>query len=333
MPDSNSRPAGRQTARTPGNGSLSASVIVPVKNREELLLRALDSIAAQDFRPLEIMVVDNGSTDNTVLNAEQWARDHASEPRLSVILTREERPGASAARNKGVGLSSGQVLFFFDSDDTMRPGLIRKAMDMFEAYPEADLVGWRVAMHKLDGKLRTSHLWTQANQSDMHLVHAVYMTQGIAWRRDFHLATGGWDPQAMAWNDWELGVRAMLLQPRVEVMDEVLVDVHSQADSITGRDFFSKRGRWERSLDKAAAECAKSNHPQRKRMARVIAYRKAILAAFYHREGHPSEARALLREAMDSACLRKRHRLALRLAYAMTRRGLRGAFRFVGSLL
>ncbi len=89
------------------------SVIVPTRNREKLLVGALESVFAQTYTDYEVLVIDDGSTDGT----ETVCRELDDRIRY-VRLDREKEPGgAAAARNRGASEATGQWLAFLDSDD------------------------------------------------------------------------------------------------------------------------------------------------------------------------------------------------------------------------
>jgi glycosyltransferase involved in cell wall biosynthesis len=94
-----------------------ASVIIPAFNREAVLFRAIASIIEQSFRDWEIIVVDDGSTDQT---AQAVLRLAQSEPRVRLIRHESNR-GAQAARNSGIRAARGEWIAFLDSDDTWVP--------------------------------------------------------------------------------------------------------------------------------------------------------------------------------------------------------------------
>ena len=93
--------------------TLSFSVIVPTYNRGHLLPRALNSIAAQTQTPLEVIVVDDGSTDDTIAILRREYPD--------VVILEETHRGVSAARNRGIQASRGDWIAFLDSDDEWLP--------------------------------------------------------------------------------------------------------------------------------------------------------------------------------------------------------------------
>ena len=97
------------------------SVIIPVYNTEKYLEQCLDSVAAQTYSNLEIILVDDGSTDGSGKICDLFA---ARDERVKVI--HKENGGVSEARNAGIGISTGRYISFIDSDDFMYPDLIRK---------------------------------------------------------------------------------------------------------------------------------------------------------------------------------------------------------------
>ena len=96
------------------------SVVVPVYNVESYLAACLDSILAQTFTDLEVLLVDDGSTDGSTAIAEQYAERHTN-----ISMIQQANAGLAAARNTGVKHISGELLAFVDSDDTIPPPCIQ----------------------------------------------------------------------------------------------------------------------------------------------------------------------------------------------------------------
>ena len=105
------------------------SVIIPTFNRGWILKEAVDSVLEQDFGDFELIVVDDGSTDNTpdILGAYQ----------KNIIRVRQNNKGVSAARNRGIGLASGQLITFLDSDDLWLPKKLSAQVEFFHSNPDA----------------------------------------------------------------------------------------------------------------------------------------------------------------------------------------------------
>ncbi len=119
------------------------SVIIPVYNVEKYLRQCLDSVVNQTLRDIEIICVDDGSTDSSPAILAEYA---AKDPRVKV-LTREHT-NAGAARNAGLAVATGEYLGFVDSDDWCETTLFEKAYLKAKA-DDADAVMWRFMMYDM----------------------------------------------------------------------------------------------------------------------------------------------------------------------------------------
>lgn len=304
------------------------TVVVPVFNRASLILRCLDSIYAQTYRPLHVIVVDNASTDSTFRAALEWAEKHVSTD-FTVEVLSESRKGAPYARQTGLNHVQTEKVMFFDSDDTMRPECIGTVMEAWKRAPYADIVAWPVVIHHESGPKITAPI--RGNLLEQHLVHGIMRTQGYAVKTGFILNAGGWDGAFPVYNDYETGVRLLLNSPEIEPVNQPLVDVYPQAESITGTCYSDKAGQWEKALDAVAAYVRNSDRSDRKHLVSTVAYRKVILAATYARELRPDLALPLYGKALSSVSASRGH--LLRFAYHWTRLGHRGAYRLIGAFL
>src|SRR5262245_46867592 len=112
------------------------AAIIPVFNRPRAVLEAMDSVLAQTHQPAKLIVVDDGSTDETPAVVEEWLR--AKHPPFEARLVRQPNAGAAAARNRGVAEAQGcEVYAFLDSDDLWPADYVRRLSDAFAAHPEA----------------------------------------------------------------------------------------------------------------------------------------------------------------------------------------------------
>ncbi len=302
------------------------SVIVPVLDRKNLIGRCLDSVKAQTYRPINLYVVDNGSADGTVAAVEKWISANR-EPALNASMLMEPKRGVSAARNRGVSVSDDSHIFFMDSDDVMRPELLEAAMNEFRSAPDTDVVYWRCLRHSLSGSARMSR-FSHNNVLRRHFFNALLTTVCYAVRRDFLEKCGGWDESLSGWVDWELGVRLLLNGAKTRGIDTPLVDVYAQRESITGTDFYSRAGVWERSLEAVAEDVRKlACNVQKNRMLGMTAYRQAVLAAHYRKEGHREAGALLLEKTLRDYAVLKHRKAFLRMIYLYTAAGGRGAYK------
>mgnify|MGYP000081809677 CR=1 FL=1 len=109
--------------RTEAHDGTLVSVIIPTYNRATLVTEAMDSVRNQTYRPIECIVVDDGSTDDTREVVADWKREHETN-KLTVRLLRQQNRGAPAARNRGMEAASGGFLLFLDSDDRLVPDAV-----------------------------------------------------------------------------------------------------------------------------------------------------------------------------------------------------------------
>lgn len=129
------------------------SVIVPSFNMAEFLPATLDSILAQDYRPLEVVVVDGASTDGTVDLLHTYAKQH---PELRWVS--EPDDGPADAVNKGLSLIRGEIAAIQSADDIYYPGAVHSAVAGFDAHPAVAIVYGDAAIIDADGVVQgTTH--------------------------------------------------------------------------------------------------------------------------------------------------------------------------------
>ena len=110
------------------------SVIVPLYNKAEYVGRTLASLFAQTRSDYEVVVVDDGSTDDSYLEAVR-----AAQGRSQCRIVRQDNAGVAAARNKGVELAEGKYVCFLDADDWWEPTFLEEMESLISACPDAGL--------------------------------------------------------------------------------------------------------------------------------------------------------------------------------------------------
>jgi len=111
------------------------SVIIPSYNAEAFLSDAVKSVLHQTWRELELIIVNDGSTDSTRSMAEQFSGD---DRRVKIVDKRNGGP--SSARNAGIAAASGDAICFLDADDVFLPDKLQKQVSFLEQFPGCDLV-------------------------------------------------------------------------------------------------------------------------------------------------------------------------------------------------
>jgi len=107
------------------------SIVIPVYNGARFLADAIESALEQTYRPVEVIVVDDGSTDDTAEVIDRFA---------AVRSVRQDNAGPSAARNRGMSLAAGSLLTFCDSDDRYRPSKVDVQVQHLREHPDVGCV-------------------------------------------------------------------------------------------------------------------------------------------------------------------------------------------------
>ncbi|WP_191859181.1 glycosyltransferase family 2 protein [Hanstruepera ponticola] len=111
------------------------SVVIPVYNGAEFILKSYHSILSQDIDDFELLYVDNNSADNSIEIIKKLQLEDQR-----VILLDQTKQGASAARNKGIASAKGDYVYIFDVDDEIYPGALQKMITVLDASPSLDAV-------------------------------------------------------------------------------------------------------------------------------------------------------------------------------------------------
>ena len=138
------------------------SVIVPVYNVAPYLRQCVDSILSQSYTNLEVLLIDDGSTDESGAICDEYAQQDS---RVKVI--HKSNGGLSSARNVGLSLASGEWIGFVDSDDWLDTNIYQKCIDELERYPDLDLVRFffHCAYLAEDSNSYTLEHWEEAQDS------------------------------------------------------------------------------------------------------------------------------------------------------------------------
>lgn len=218
------------------------SVVLPTRNRAELLRRSLGSVLAQTHRDFELIVVDDASDDGTpaLLAA-------LSDPRVRV-LRRERNAGAAAARNAGIALARGELLAFQDDDDIWLRHKLETQVRALAASPDAALC---LAGHVRMTPVQTIYIGGERFMSQLDFSrgnwiggpnYSLIATPGWLVRRSVLERVGTFDERLRSWDDWELGLRITQVARHIVVDEPLYVQDHvrgsamMRAERAQGRD-------------------------------------------------------------------------------------------------
>lgn len=220
---------------TSGRGSGQArpllSVVVPVYNVEEYLELCLTSLARQAVARMEIIIVDDGSTDSSFAIAQKFA---AKDRRFVII--RQSNGGLGAARNAGIARATGKYLGFADSDDVIPDGSYVAMLDSLKASGSDFAVG---SIRRLAGGRKRHSAWADKLHSVRRIGTNIdefpdALQDVFAWNKIFsrtfwdeHI---GWFPEGLLYEDQEMSSKAFLRAAAFDMLPEVVYEWRIRAD-------------------------------------------------------------------------------------------------------
>ncbi|MDR3410843.1 MAG: glycosyltransferase family A protein [Formivibrio sp.] len=196
------------------------SVIVPAHNAGKFLAAAIDSIFAQDYRPIEVILVDDGSTDNTAAIAQSYP---------DVRYAYGEKQGSAVARNTALTLSSGEFIAFLDADDLWSPNKLTVQAKYLIEHPEVNCVNGKVG-NFLEPQMACP-AWVDS-ETLSHSTHAVQLG-AILVRRSLFDTVGLFNPSYLQGEDLEWFFR--IKEPHIPIisMEETVVLRRIHASNIS----------------------------------------------------------------------------------------------------
>lgn len=261
--------------REPSAGIPLVSVVIPTYQRASLICDALDSVLAQDWHPIEAVVIDDGSDDGTGTVVTDWAARH---PEVPVRYIWQENAGGNAARNAGWQAADGTYVAFLDSDDTWAVDKTMRQMALLagpEGYGAAycGLQEVEAATGKILGIPAMS--FPQGDLLDTLLVRdETAPTSAWIIRRDLLEQVKGFDEDLRARQDWDLWIRLAAVTRIGAVQDPLLSLRHHDGPRTTSDP--TRELRAYASIRRKNAELLAT---------RPLCIRQAARAAFHRRSG------------------------------------------------
>jgi len=202
------------------------SVVMPCRNAAATITRALDSIAAQAWPDLEVIVRDGASTDGT--QDIVCARND-----LALTLASEPDGGVADALNRGFAAASGDIFCYLNADDTFAPSALARVAEFFATHPEIDVLTGGCRRVFADG----SEAVTAPPPEFLDLVaYRNYFEQpSTFWRATAHRRAGAFDEGYALAFDWEWWNRLRASGARFAAIPDVLSSYYFSDDNLTSR--------------------------------------------------------------------------------------------------
>ncbi len=202
---------------------LTISAIIPLYNGARFIKQALDSILAQTLAPVEIIVVDDGSTDDGAAIVANYATNHP------IILLQQPNAGQAAARNLGIRHSSGNLIALLDQDDIWYPHHLQALAEPF-TQPNVDALGWTYSdidqinennRLRLRAALSTVVITHPKTRLDVCLSEDMFVLPSASmFTRSAFDAVGGFDEQLCGYEDDDFFLRLFVAGYRNVFIDQ-----------------------------------------------------------------------------------------------------------------
>lgn len=205
------------------------TVVIPTFDRAEFLDESISSLLAQDYRDLEVLVLDDGSTDRTPEILKRYVKSHPGRFRWA----RHENMGQARTLNRGFEMAKNDIIGYLSSDDVLLPGAVAKLVEALVADPKvvAAYGGWDYVDE--DGKKMASVM-----PEEFTLLHALRKSDpvigpGSLFRRSAIDQVGGWDPEIRYSPDFQFWLRVRSVGPFRRVRQRLAL--YRWHEGMTGR--------------------------------------------------------------------------------------------------
>ena len=203
------------------------SVIIPTYNRGWILREAIDSVLAQDYTDYELIVVDDGSTDDTRQILSSYGRD--------IIVLRQPNQGVSAARNRGIADSRAQLVAFLDSDDLWLSQKLIRQVAFFQSNPDAQICQteetWVRNGVRVNPKKRHQKLSGMIFEPSLAL--CLVSPSAVMIRKTLFDRVGLFDESLPACEDYDLWLRVSCRYPVFLIDEPLIIKQGGHADQLS----------------------------------------------------------------------------------------------------
>ena len=183
------------------------SVIIPTYNREEFITETINSVLNQTYKDFEIIVIDDGSTDNTKQKLERFGS--------KIKLIEQKNSERAVARNNGVKNSSGEYIAFLDSDDIWIENKLEKQIELLDSKSDAILTyGQCLRINEHGQKIKTAKRQLKGFSGDVFenlLMRNFVVSPTPVIKREYFEKTIGFQTKYIPYEDWEFWLRFSLL--------------------------------------------------------------------------------------------------------------------------
>ncbi|TVZ59150.1 glycosyltransferase involved in cell wall biosynthesis [Flavobacteriaceae bacterium MAR_2010_105] len=183
------------------------TIIIPVYNRAKTIGPTLESVLSQSFRNWECLVVDDGSTDDSLTIINEFTE---KDKRISLVLRDRLPKGAPTCRNIGLQKAKGDFVIFLDSDDFLLPFCLEHRLAQFNIHTNHDFLVFPMGVKKNDEVVKEVIFKSDSYLIDFLSFKLAWSIMCPIWKKDFLLKLGGFTEGYPRFNDPELVIRGLL---------------------------------------------------------------------------------------------------------------------------
>lgn len=217
------------------NEFINISVVIPLYNKEKAIVWTLESVVKQTFVPYEIIVVDDGSKDDSLGVVEDFNRVNRGQQKVIIRLIHKENGGVSSARNRGIKEAKGKYIALLDGDDLWEPTFLEEQVRLINDFSEAAMWGVNIAFIK-NGVIRK---WEQGMGDGFRGYvdnyfgtkhNDLFCSSSVVIRKEVFDKVGYFDERISSSEDLDMWYRIILKYP-VVFYDKVLVYYNQDAEN------------------------------------------------------------------------------------------------------
>ena len=214
------------------------TIVVNCYNRADMVCTALDSVWNQTYRPIELIIVDDGSHDNSMEVIERWCKEHPDNDGFTAVAKTFSNGKLCVARNRGLAMAHGEYLQYVDDDDWLYPNAIEQKMLYADKNPDKDLI-----VNQLDyfrnGSI-INHTRITLPEHDENLIawlldHECLISPVLMFKTETLRRIGAWKEGLIFADDMEITLRLAILGGKFGIVNQHLSGyrIHNQARQCT----------------------------------------------------------------------------------------------------
>jgi len=265
---------------------VSLSVVIPAYNSSNFIVETLGSVLRQTLAPREVLVIDDGSTDDTAAIAESFGSPVR-------VIRRWSNSGQGTCRNFGVQIATSEWIAFVDADDVWEPDKLEKQIAELARYPGADVCyTGRVEYIQNGRSAKFGRVLSVAPAGELReslFRNTSFLPSSVVIRRSIFLQSGGFDTRFTIVEDWDLWLRLLHAGTRFVACDAPLVWYRIHPNSVSR---------------KALVALDEKSEIYRRHVVPHLPTRGRSTRANQQRSEHESCAAYTLRDLNDPRCLR-----------------------------